>query len=240
MNENILLIEDNIAIHRILAEVLSREGFVVRSAYDGRTGLRLFQDHEVDLLVLDLMLPDIDGEKVLADVRARGNLPVLIISAKDTDVDKAIHLGLGADDYLAKPFSMIELIARVKALLRRASQSNAETPAIRCIGDVVFHTKNFEVTKDGERIPLTLKEAKIIELLLTHPNTTFSKKEIYEAVWKEEYYHDDNVLNVHIRRIREKIETDPSDPQIIRTVWGVGYRYEDPTVSVSDAQVTNS
>lgn len=239
MKHNVLLIEDNHAIHRILAEAMTREGFFVLSAYDGRSGLRLYAEQPVDILVLDLMLPDIDGEKILGEVRANSNIPVLIISAKDTDVDKAIHLALGADDYLAKPFSMIELIARVKALLRRAAQTKEETPAIRCIGDVVFHTKNFEVTRDGERIPLTLKEAKIIELLLRNPNTTFSKKEIYEAVWKEEYYHDDNVINVHIRRIREKIEIDPSDPQIIRTVWGVGYRYEDPTVSALPP-VTNS
>lgn len=231
MKKNILLIEDNLAIHRILSEVLTREGFVVHSAYDGKTGLVLFQEQSIDVVVLDLMLPDMDGEKVLGEIRAQSNVPVLIGSAKDTDIDKAIHLGLGADDYLSKPFSMIELIARVKALLRRASPSKEVTPAIRCIGDVVFHLKNFEVTKDGQRIPLTLKEAKIIELLLTHPNTTFSKKEIYETIWKDEYYHDDNVLNVHIRRIREKIEIDPSDPKIIRTVWGVGYRYDDLTVA---------
>jgi DNA-binding response OmpR family regulator len=239
MKRNVLLIEDNPAIHRILAEALTREGFSVLSAYDGAAGLRLYAEQAVDILVLDLMLPDINGERVLGEIRAKSNLPVLIISAKDTDVDKAIHLGLGADDYLAKPFSMIELVARVKALLRRAQSSREETPAIQCIGDVVFHLKNFEVTKDGTRIPLTLKETKIIELLLTHPNTTFTKKEIYEAIWKEEYYHDDNVLNVHIRRIREKIETNPSDPQIIKTVWGVGYRYEDPTVSV-ESPVTSS
>jgi DNA-binding response OmpR family regulator len=239
MNINILVIEDNHAIHRIVAEALNREGYRVHSAYEGRKGLELFRKQPVDVVLLDLVLPDINGESILGDIRANSNIPVLIISAKDTDVDKAIHLALGADDYLAKPFSMIELIARVKALLRRAAQTKEETPAIRCIGDVVFHTKNFEVTRDGERIPLTLKEAKIIELLLRNPNTTFSKKEIYEAVWKEEYYHDDNVINVHIRRIREKIEIDPSDPQIIRTVWGVGYRYEDPTVSALPP-VTNS
>jgi DNA-binding response OmpR family regulator len=239
MKRNVLLIEDNPAIHRILAEALTREGFMVFSAYDGASGLRHYAEQAIDILVLDLMLPDIDGEKVLGDIRSQSNLPVLIISAKDTDVDKAIHLGLGADDYLSKPFSMIELVARVKALLRRSQASREETPAIQCIGDVVFNLKNFEVTKDGMRIPLTLKEAKIIELLLTHPNTTFTKKEIYEAIWKEEYYHDDNVINVHIRRIREKIELNPSDPQIIKTVWGVGYRYDDPTVP-ADSSFTNS
>jgi len=239
MNSNVLLIEDNHAINQVLSEVMTREGFTVFSTYDGTSGIQTFHKEHIEIVVLDLMLPDMDGEQVLHEIRIKEDIPVLIVSAKDTDVDKAIHLGLGADDYLAKPFSMIELIARIKALLRRASQSKGVSQAFRRIGKVMFHLKNFEVTKDGQRIPLTLKEAKIIELLLTHPNTTFSKKEIYEAVWKEEYYHDDNVMNVHIRRIREKIETDPSDPQIIRTVWGVGYRYEDPTV-LAEPQVTNS
>lgn len=231
MNSNVLLIEDNHAINNVLSEVMTREGFTVFSTYDGTSGIQTFHKEHIEIVVLDLMLPDMDGEQVLHEIRIKGDTPVLIVSAKDTDVDKAIHLGLGADDYLSKPFSMIELIARVKALLRRASQTKEETPAIRRIGDIVFHLKNFEVTKDGQRIPLTLKEAKIIELLLTHSNTTFSKKEIYETIWKDEYYHDDNVLNVHIRRIREKIEIDPSDPKIIRTVWGVGYRYDDLTVA---------
>ncbi|MCK7484260.1 MAG: response regulator transcription factor [Bacillus subtilis] len=225
MKIKVLLIEDNHVIHHVLAEAMNREGFVVYSAFTGVSGLELFHKEKIDIILLDLMLPDIDGEKVLQTVRKTSNTPIMIVSSKDTDVDKAIHLGLGADDYLAKPFSMIELVARVKAVVRRSKTKSEEQNSIKKVGDIEFNLANYEAFKNGERIPLTLKEAKILELLFTNPNTTFSKKQIYEAVWKEEYYHDDNVINVHMRRIREKVESSPSDPQIIKTVWGVGYQF---------------
>jgi DNA-binding response OmpR family regulator len=229
MKIRVLLIEDNHIVHHVLAEAMIREGFVVFSAYTGNGGLELFQKEQVDIILLDLILPDIDGEKVLQTIRKTSNTPIVIVSSKDTDVDKAIHLGLGADDYLAKPFSMIELVARVKAVVRRSNMKLADQNTIKRFADIEFNLANYEAFKQGVQIPLTLKEAKILELLLSNPNQTFTKKQIYEAVWKEEYYHDDNVLNVHMRRIREKIEVSPSDPKIIKTIWGVGYQFIAPS-----------
>jgi two-component system response regulator VicR len=227
MNTNILLIEDNTMIHKILYEALNREGYQVFSAYNGKEGLEIFYKSTIDIVLLDLILPDMDGEMVIQSIRKTSSTPILIVSSKDTDVDKAIHLGLGADDYLSKPFSMIELVARVKSVLRRSRLRAEDRVSSKVIEGIEFNLQNYEAIKHGERIALTMKEAKILELFFSNPNITFSKKQIYESVWKEEYYHDDNVINVHIRRIREKIEQDPANPSIIKTAWGIGYQYQE-------------
>ena len=162
-------------------------------------------------------------------IREKSSIPIVIMSAKDQDIDKALGLGLGADDYISKPFSMIELLARVKAAIRRATkysshQEKAEN--IIHIGDLTIDITNFSVTKKKEQIKLTSKEFEILKLFATNRNRVFTKEQIYHFVWNEEYYGDENIINVHMRRLREKIEEDPSKPQYIKTLWGIGYKLE--------------
>ena len=226
----LLVIEDNSVIQKGIVEVLTKEGYHVHTVTEGRQGLDFLTSQEVDGVLLDLKLPDIDGDEVLANIRKHSSVPVMIISIKDSDIDKAIHLGLGADDYLVKPFSTIELIARVKALLRRTQMALSSASSTKSVHGIVFHLENYEAFRGQEQIPFTMKEAQILTLLLNNPNITFTKKQIYEAVWNDEYFQDDNVINVHIRRIREKIEKDPSNPKIVQTVWGIGYQFRSSEV----------
>mgnify|MGYP000880657667 FL=1 len=228
MAQKILIVEDNVLISRSIESKLKEEMFEVKAVFDGDEAIKQFDMITYDAVLLDLMLPKISGENVLKHIRSKGDVPVIIISTKDTDVEKAINLGLGADDYLAKPFSMLELIARVKAVLRRAhKQMDKEVKQKIEIGDLDVNLANFEVKKAGKLVDLTLKEFEILKLLLTHPDQTFSKQQMYRTVWGEEYYYNDNVINVHIRRLREKIEDDPSNPKIVVTMWGFGYKLGD-------------
>ncbi|HOI86112.1 MAG TPA: response regulator transcription factor [Acholeplasmataceae bacterium] len=228
MAQKILIVEDNVLISRSIESKLKEEMFEVKAVFDGDEAIKQFDMITYDAVLLDLMLPKISGENVLKHIRSKGDVPVIIISTKDTDVEKAINLGLGADDYLAKPFSMLELIARVKAVLRRAhKQMDKEVKQKIEIGDLDVNLANFEVKKAGQMVDLTLKEFEILKLLLTHPDQTFSKQQMYRTVWGEEYYYNDNVINVHIRRLREKIEDDPSNPKIVVTMWGFGYKLGD-------------
>lgn len=228
MAQKILIVEDNVLISRSIESKLKEEMFEVKVVFDGDEAIKQFDMITYDAVLLDLMLPKISGENVLKHIRSKGDVPVIIISTKDTDVEKAINLGLGADDYLAKPFSMLELIARVKAVLRRAhKQMDKEVKQKIEIGDLDVNLANFEVKKAGQMVDLTLKEFEILKLLLTHPDQTFSKQQMYRTVWGEEYYYNDNVINVHIRRLREKIEDDPSNPKIVVTMWGFGYKLGD-------------
>jgi len=228
MAQKILIVEDNVLISRSIESKLKEEMFEVKAVFDGDEAIKQFDMMTYDAVLLDLMLPKISGENVLKHIRSKGDVPVIIISTKDTDVEKAINLGLGADDYLAKPFSMLELIARVKAVLRRAhKQMDKEVKQKIEIGDLDVNLANFEVKKAGQMVDLTLKEFEILKLLLTHPDQTFSKQQMYRTVWGEEYYYNDNVINVHIRRLREKIEDDPSNPKIVVTMWGFGYKLGD-------------
>ncbi|MCI3926883.1 response regulator transcription factor [Paenibacillus sp. TRM 82003] len=222
---------------------LSNEGFAVVQAFDGEEGARRFEIEQYDLVLLDLMLPGRSGMDVLQTIRAKSVVPVLILSAKDGDVDKALGLGFGADDYLAKPFSMIELGARVKAALRRATlyaraeaaagaasdvasdalAASAAPKTLRLL-DLSFGEDDFAVTKNGAVVALTAKEFLILKQFALHPTRVFTKAQLYRAVWNDEYYGDENVINVHMRRLREKIEDDPSTPRYIKTLWGIGYK----------------
>jgi len=225
MGQRILLVEDNVIISRSLEKKLKEEMFEVKPVFNGEDAIKQFDMMPYDVVLLDLMLPILNGDEVLKHIRSKGDVPVIIISTKDSDVEKAINLGLGADDYLAKPFSMLELVARVKAVLRR-SQKTAEK-ALKSnykIFDVEINLNNYLVTKKEQTVDLTLKEFEILKLLVTHPDQTFSKQLMYRTIWGEEYYFNDNVINVHIRRLREKIEDDPSDPMIVKTMWGFGYK----------------
>lgn len=221
----VLLIEDNILISKSIEQKLKEEKYDVKSVFDGEEAIAQFSKDNYDVVLLDLMLPKVSGEDVLRYIRSKGNTPIIIISTKDSDVEKAVNLGLGADDYLSKPFSMLELLARIKALLRRSYQKEEKiTLSTYEFSGLTINLNRVEVMKNGKIIDLTLKEFEILKLLITNPNQTFSKKELYRKVWNEEYYFNDNVINVHIRRLRKKIEDNPSKPEIIVTSWGFGYK----------------
>jgi len=207
---------------------LKKEGFSVTEAQDGVSGLYKYLEEPYDLVLLDIMLPKLDGLEVMRVIREKGITPILILSAKDCDVDKAIGLGMGADDYLAKPFSLLELLARIRALIRRATTFSAEVAekqdkVIR-FHDLTMNEEDFTLKKRGQEIKLTAKEFEILKLFITNPKRVFTKAQIYALVWKDCFLGDDNVINVHMRRLREKIEDDPSNPQYVKTLWGIGYK----------------
>ncbi|WP_377864285.1 response regulator transcription factor [Bacillus sp. R86525] len=228
MSHHILLVEDDISIQEMVEKYLIKEGFHVTIASDGEEGVQAFFKSSFDLVILDIMMPKLDGLEVVRIIREKSAVPILMMSAKDTDVDKAVGLGVGADDYICKPFSMIELAARVKAGIRRSTKYSAvesKDEAIQ-IGDLIIDPINFTVEKKGRQLKLTLKEFEILKLFVKNQNRVFTKAQIYTLVWNEEYYGDDNVINVHMRRLREKIESDPSNPEYIKTLWGIGYKLE--------------
>ncbi len=229
MQDHILLVEDDQSICAMVEKYLTKEGFSITTANDGEQAIVQFSQGSFNLILLDIMLPNLDGLEAMKIIREKSSIPIVIMSAKDQDIDKALGLGLGADDYISKPFSMIELLARVKAAIRRATkysshQEKAEN--IIHIGDLTIDITNFSVTKKKEPIKLTSKEFEILKLFATNRNRVFTKEQIYHFVWNEEYYGDENIINVHMRRLREKIEEDPSKPQYIKTLWGIGYKLE--------------
>ncbi|MFD0768257.1 response regulator transcription factor [Bacillus sp. CGMCC 1.60114] len=229
MQHKVLLVEDDLSIQEMVNGYLTKEGFVVAVASDGEEGITKFLEDQFDLVILDIMMPKMDGLEVMNIIRKKSSVPILIMSAKDTDVDKALGLGLGADDYICKPFSMIELSARVKAGIRRSTKYSApqkKEDEMIVIGDLKIDTANFTVQKNNEVIKLTSKEFELLKLFATNRNRVFTKAQIYSLIWNEEYYGDENVINVHMRRLREKIEDDPSQPQYIKTLWGIGYKLE--------------
>jgi DNA-binding response OmpR family regulator len=187
-----------------------------------------FKGTHYDLVLLDLMLPKVNGMEFLQMVRAKSYIPVIIISAKDSDVDKALGLGLGADDYITKPFSMVELVARVKASIRRSTQyiinQKELKPSIIKVHEMELDRDNHRVLKKGIEINLTSKEWKILQLFFENQKKVFTKEQIYRSVWGDDYYGDENIINVHMSRLREKIEDFPSKPSYIKTLWGIGYK----------------
>lgn len=228
MTGTILLVEDELSIGEMVINYLEKEGFTVIHAKDGEEALRIFTSHSFDLILLDLMLPKLSGMELLRMIREKSLIPILILSAKDGDVDKALGLGFGADDYIAKPFSMIELSARVNAALRRANYhvnaSEDRRGNIIEIHELMMDIENLTCSKNGQEIKLTSKEHQILKLFMTNPKKVFTKEHIYQTVWDEPYYGDENIINVHMRRLREKVEDNPSEPQYIKTLWGIGYR----------------
>ncbi|ULO05976.1 response regulator transcription factor [Paenibacillus sp. 19GGS1-52] len=234
MSQRVLLVEDDEAISEMVRSYLVKEGYEVETAFDGEAAERIFRDHDpFELVLLDLMLPKRSGTDILQSIRATSLIPVLIMSAKDSDVDKALGLGFGADDYITKPFSMIELAARVKAAIRRAGYASVGAPAEESavkvrktitLRGLTVDLDNFAARKNGEEVKLTAKEFHILKLFVTHPGQVFTKAQIYGSVWEDDYYGDENVINVHMRRLREKIEDDPSHPEYIKTLWGIGYK----------------
>lgn len=231
MEGKIFMVEDDPAISTMVQDYLTKEGYDITLVSDGEQALQQFVPGNYDLVLLDLMLPKRSGLEVLEHIRRNSRVPILILSAKDNEVDKALGLRIGADDYIAKPFSLMELAARVQASIRRATlyanQEQVEQdaiPQLLRLGELTVDPDNFTVTKRDQEIPLTPKEFQILKLFLQHPTRVYTKAMLYQQVWNEEYYNDDNVINVHMRRLREKIEDDPSHPRYIRTLWGIGYR----------------
>jgi len=232
----ILLVEDDREINQLVKSQLEQEAFKVITAYNGEDALHLLQQHEIDLVLLDLMLPKLNGLEVLKQIRSTKHIPVLIISAKDSELDKALGLGFGADDYISKPFSLIELVARVHAAIRRATQyavpaepMQRESVAVDSLQykDLTLDMATFTAQVETRTVQLTSKEFQILKLFMTNPRRVFTKEQIFHFIWEEDYYGNENVINVHIRRLREKIEQDPSNPQYIRTIWGIGYKLGD-------------
>jgi two-component system response regulator VicR len=230
VQNKILFVEDDISISEMVSNYLKMEGFDIECAFDGQDALIKFSKDSFDLVILDIMLPKLDGMGVMKKIREKSLLPILIMSAKDSDVDKAIGLGMGADDYIAKPFSLIELLARIKAAIRRATryseneQKEEKEEKTIAFGDLIIDLDNFSIIKNGETITLRAKEFDILKLFVTNPNRVFTKAQIYSSVWNDDYFGDENVINVQMRKLREKIEEDPSNPKYIKTLWGIGYK----------------
>ncbi|MEX3744231.1 MULTISPECIES: response regulator transcription factor [Lysinibacillus] len=227
--ETILIVDDEKEIRNLIAIYLKNEGFDVLEASDGEEGLNLLKKHKVHLIVLDIMMPNVDGIEMCMKVREIAEMPIIMLSAKSQDMDKITGLTLGADDYVTKPFNPLELIARIKSQLRRYIKMNRldmlNENEIE-IGDMRINTATHEVVVNNEKVKLTPREFSVLELLARNQGMVMSAEQIYERVWKEEAIQSENTVMVHIRKIRERIETNPRNPQYIKTVWGVGYKIE--------------
>lgn len=223
----VLVVDDDREIVESIAIFLQADGYLVRKAYNGLEALDIVMTENVHLIILDIMMPELDGIKTLLKVRESKNLPIILLSVKSEDADKILGLTAGADDYITKPFNPSELVARVKSQLRRYTQLGAmqikETQIV--IRGLVLDTESKSVTVDGEAVRLTPLEYKILELLCRHPGRVFSTEEIYRQVWNDDIVSD-NAIAVRVRHIREKIEINPKEPRYLKVVWGVGYKIE--------------
>ena len=225
----ILIVEDEEAIADLEKDYLERSGFEVEVANDGETGLEKALNEDFNLLILDLMLPGVDGFEICRQVRDKKNTPIIMVSAKKDDIDKIRGLGLGADDYMTKPFSPSELVARVKAHLARYERlvgSAAEANKIIEIRGLKIDTTARRVWVNGEEKNFTTKEFDLLTFLASHPNHVYTKDELFSEIWDMESIGDIATVTVHIKKIREKIEMDTANPQYIETIWGVGYRFK--------------
>ncbi len=226
--QSVLVVDDEPRIVEVVQKYLAREGFQVATARDGEAALATVSAHSPDLIVLDLMLPKVDGLEVFRRLRAKSSVPVIMLTAKGEETDRIVGLELGADDYITKPFSPRELVARVKAVLRRASASSildtGERPITR--GDLRIDPRARSVEAQGKAVELTSKEFDLLWFLASHPGQVFTRTQLLDHVWGYEFYGDASTVTVHVRRVREKIEPDAADPRYITTVWGVGYKFE--------------
>ena len=227
---NILVVDDDKEIVDSIEIYLKNEGFNIFKAYDGLEALDILINNDIHLILMDIMMPKLDGIKATIKIREEKNIPIILISAKSEDSDKIIGLNIGADDYITKPFNPLELIARTKSQLRRyiklGTYKAEEKKDILQSGGLTLNTSTKEVFIDDELVKLTPIEFKILNLLLANRGRVFSIDEIYEKVWKEESFNAENTVSVHIRRIREKIEINPKEPRYLKVVWGVGYKIE--------------
>lgn len=227
---NILVVDDDKEIADLVEIHLVSDGYQVYKANSAKEGMEIFAKEDIDLMILDIMMPEVDGITMCNMVREKSNLPIIMLSAKSTDLDKIVGLSNGADDYVIKPFNPLELMARVKSQLRRYTTFNV--PQERQTKEIVVNnlridTVNHRVIANEKEVKLTPIEFKIVTLLASHPGKVYSTDEIFEQVWNEKMYEANNTVMVHIRRLREKIEINPRSAQIIKTVWGVGYKIDE-------------
>ena len=229
---NILVVDDDKEIVESIEIFLRNEGYNVYKAYNGVEALDILVNKEVHLILMDIMMPKLDGIKATIKIREEKNIPIILVSAKSEDTDKIMGLNIGADDYITKPFNLLELIARVKSNLRRYitlgtyNNENVNNKEVLISGGLELNTSTKEVKVDGQVVKVTPIEFKILNLLLANKGRVFSIDEIYERVWNEESFNVENTVAVHIRRIREKIEITPKEPRYLKVVWGVGYKIE--------------
>ena len=228
MAKRILLVDDEPLILKGLRYTLEQEGYEILTAADGEEALQVFFDEPVDLVLLDVMLPKMDGIQVCQRIRESSNVPILMLTAKGEDMDKILGLEYGADDYMTKPFNILEVKARIKTVLRRAGSpaANEEKKLIR-VHDMEVNIVNRSVTLGGKEVRLTAKEFDLLQLFITNRGKVFSRETMLETVWKYDYMGDARTVDVHIRRLREKIERNPAQPEFIFTKWGVGYYFTD-------------
>lgn len=225
----ILVCDDDKDIVEAIEIYLTQEGHHILKAYDGEQAIRVLKNNPVDLLIIDVMMPKLDGIRATLKIREKNALPIIILSAKSEDADKILGLNVGADDYVTKPFNPLELVARVKSQLRRYTQLGAATEKrgnIYETGGLMIDDDRKEVTVDGESVKLTPIEYRILLLLVKNQGRVFSTNQIYESIWEEEAIAADNTVAVHIRHIREKIEINPKEPRYLKVVWGLGYKVE--------------
>ncbi|MGM0845106.1 MAG: response regulator transcription factor [Bacillota bacterium] len=227
MESNILIVDDEKDIRNLIAVYLENEGMQTKQVENAIEALRLLEKKEFDLIILDIMMPEMDGIEACIKIRQERNMPIIMLSAKSEDIDKIKGLASGADDYLSKPFNPLELIARVKSQLRRFQKYNYETDHNKMvieIGDLKVNTDTRQVWVSGDEVRLTPKEFDILELLARNKGMVLSVEKIYEAVWKEDFFKSDNTVMVHITKLRNKLEGDSKHPIYVKTVWGVGYK----------------
>jgi two-component system response regulator RegX3 len=225
---HILIVEDEISFSEALAFLLEKEGFKVTVAENGREAIEKFDAHGADLILLDLMIPEISGTEVCRIIRSKSQVPIIMLTAKDAEIDKVVGLELGADDYVTKPYSSRELLARVKAVLRRntSSQDDLQELGILSVGIIRMDIDKHQVSIEGKLISLPLKEFELLEFLLRNSGRVLTRNQLIDRVWGNDYFGDTKTLDVHIKRLRAKIESDPANPTIIHTIRGLGYKLE--------------
>lgn len=225
---NILICDDERDIVNALKIYLNSADYTLFEAYDGREALKVVEEHDIHLVLLDIMMPEMDGIEAMVKIREQSNVPIILLTAKSEDTDKILGLTVGADDYITKPFNPMEVSARVKSQLRRYMQlgaGNVQASLLRC-GAIELDDGEKRVTADGEEVSLTPTEYDILKLLMQHPGQVFSPKEIYQKIWNDLPYGSENTVAVHIRHLREKLEIDPAEPRYLKVVWGQGYKME--------------
>lgn len=224
----LLIVDDEKLLVKGIKFNFEQDGYQVETAYDGEEAIKLARDKSVDLIILDLMLPKIDGLSVCQKVREFSNVPIVMLTAKNEDIDKILGLEYGADDYLTKPFNILELKARVKAILRRVTSSGHEVHKTSLIaGDIALDYNSRKAKIAGKEIDLTAKEFDLIDLFATNPGRVYSRENLLDIIWGYDYPGDIRTVDVHVRRLREKIEPNPADPTYILTKWGVGYYFKE-------------
>ncbi len=223
----ILIVEDETSFSEALSFLLGKEGFDVSIAENGRTALELFKSQTFDLILLDLMIPEVSGIEVCRSIRTTSAVPIIMLTAKDSEIDKVVGLELGADDYVTKPYSSRELVARIKAVLRRGVADDSHSEAgIHSVANIRMDIERHQVTVNGVLVPLPLKEFELLEFLMRNAGRVMTRAQLIDRVWGGDYYGDTKTLDVHIKRLRSKIEVDPANPLLIQTIRGLGYKFE--------------